>query len=161
MHISLIRTLAWWLLDLAMLTGTAEVCNEILSLNLWFSKSFCRSHTFSQIFPNALQNLLLYAIDISLPSYCPISPNPPRYYLFTFLSFCFFRLLNHKNMGMSPETAQHCTSSAAVAVKTHERNKPFSKHVTLGVLQRAMKNGCSGQASSNWKTEAAAAVVVP
>lgn len=62
---------------------------------------------------------------------------------------------------MLPETAQHCTSSAAVAVKTCERNKPFSKHVTLGVLQRAMKNGCSGQASSNWKTEAAAAVVVP
>lgn len=64
-------------------------------------------------------------------------------------------------MGMLPGTAHHCTSSEAVAVKTFERNKPFSKPVTRGALQRAMKNGCSGQASSNWKTEAEPAVVVP
>lgn len=106
------------------LSSDSANCFAICTVLIRYSQMLYRTYFF------------MVLIFLSLPSYCPIPTNTPCYYLLTFFSFCFFRLLNHKNMGMLPGTAQHCTSSAAVAVKTCERNKPSSKRVTWGALQR-------------------------
>lgn len=92
------------------LSSDSANCFAICTVLIRYSQMLYRTYFF------------MLLIFLSLPSYCPIPTNTPYYYLLTFFSFCFFRLLNHKNMGMLPGTAQHCTSSAAAAVKTCERN---------------------------------------